>query len=100
MQQTVSHSFSNTLRVSPCECLRRVLVPDRVRGRWKRPGPEHTEGPARQLHEEDNLPQTWKKQATSATATSAETSTSRRTLDEHWPVVYRNTTSPVKQTRL
>ena len=64
------------------ECLRRVHVPDPVTGRWKRSRPEHAEGTARQLHEEDNLPRTSKKQATSATATSAETSTSRGTLDE------------------
>ena len=64
------------------ECLRRVPVPDPVKGRWKRPQPENTEGRARQLHEEDNLPQTSKRQATSATATSSETSTCRGTLDE------------------
>ena len=57
-------------------------MPDPVTGRWKRPRPEHTEGPARQLHEEDNLPQTSKKQATSATTTSVQTITSRGTLDE------------------
>ena len=64
------------------ECLGRVPVPNPVTGRWKRPRPEHTEGPARQLQEEDNHPQTSKKQATSATATSTKTSTSRGTLDE------------------
>ena len=48
----------------------------------ERSRPEHATGPARQLHEEDNLPQTSKKHATSATATSAETSTSRGTLDD------------------
>ena len=44
------------------------------------------EGPAQPVKEppdeEDHLPQTSKKQATSATATFAETSTSRGTLDE------------------
>ena len=68
------------------ECLRRVPVPDPVTGRWTRPRPEHAEGPAQPVKdppdEEDNLPQTSKKQATSATATSAETSTSCGTLDE------------------
>ena len=73
------------------ECLRRVPVPDLVTGRWKRPRPNQTEGPARQLHEEDNLPQTSKKQATSATATSAETSTSRGILDELQHDVSRKT---------
>ena len=58
------------------------VVPDPVTGRWKRPRPELTEGPARQLHEEDNVPQASKKQATDATATSTQTSTSRGTLDE------------------
>ena len=87
------------------ECLLRVLVPDPVTGRWKRPRPEHTEGPTRQLHEEDNFPET-----SNATATSAETSTSRgpwtnwqndsgifTTAPVYWPVVHRNATSPVKQ---
>ena len=68
------------------ECLRRVPVPDPVTGRWKRPRPEHAEGPAQPVKdppdEEDNLPQTSKRQATSATATSAETSRSCGTLDE------------------
>ena len=52
-------------------------MPDPVTGR---------EGPAQPakdlLHEEDHLQQTSKRRATSATATSAETSTSRGTLDE------------------
>ena len=39
--------FASTLRSSPSsECLRRVPVPDPVTGRWKRPRPEHAEGPA------------------------------------------------------
>ena len=61
-------------------------MPDPVTGRWKRPRPEHAEGPAQQVKdpsdEEDNLPQTSKKQATSTAATMAKTSTSFGTLDE------------------
>ena len=68
------------------ECLRRVLVPESVTGRWKLPPPEHAKGPAHAVKdtsdEEDNLPQTSKRQATSAAATPAKTSTSRGTLDE------------------
>ena len=80
VQQTVSQCSPNILRSSPswvfttCSCARSS---DRPLER-----PEYKEGPARQLHEEDNLPRTSKRQATSATATSAETSTSRGTLDE------------------
>ena len=55
-------------------------------GRWKRPRPEHAEGPAHPVKdpsdEENNRPQTSKRQATSAAATLAKTSTSRGTLDE------------------
>ena len=89
MQETVRNAanslsdfFKHTTIKSKAECLRRVLVPDPVTGRWKRPRPERTEDPARQFHEEYNPPQTSKKQATSVTATSADTSTSRGTLDE------------------
>ena len=68
------------------ECVRRVPVPDPVTGRWKRPRPEHAEGPAQPVKdpsdEEDNLPQTSKEQATSAAATLATTSTSCGTMDE------------------
>ena len=66
--------------------MRCVLVPDPVTGRWKRPRPEHTEGSAQPVKdlsdEEDKLPQTWKRQATSAAAFLAKTSTSCGTLDE------------------
>ena len=82
MLQIVSQSLSNTYDRVQAECVRRVLVPDPVTGRWKRPRPEHTEGPARLLHEDDNLPQTSKKRATRATAASAETNPSRGILDE------------------
>ena len=55
-------------------------------GRRKRPRPEHAEGPTQYvkdpLDEEDHLPQTSKRQATSAVATPVKTSTSRGTLDE------------------
>ena len=68
------------------ECLRRVPVPDPVTGRWKRPRPEHAEGTAQPVKdpsdEEDNFPQTSKRQATSAAGTLAKTSTSCGTLDE------------------
>ena len=57
------------------ECSRRVLVPDPVPGRWKRPRPEHAEGTAQPVKdpfdEEDHLPQTSKRQATSASSTPA-----------------------------
>ena len=68
------------------ECSRRVPVPDPVTGRWERSPPEHSEGSARPakdpLHEEDPLPQTSNKRATSATAIPAETNPSRGILDE------------------
>ena len=55
-------------------------------GRWKRPRPEHAELTAQPVKdpsdEEDNLPQTSKRQATSAAATLAKTSTSCGTLDK------------------
>ena len=61
-------------------------MPDLVTGRWKRPRPEHAEGPAQPVKdpsvEEDNLPQTPKRQATSAARAPAKTSTSCGTLDE------------------
>ena len=61
-------------------------MPDPVTGRWKRPRPEHAGGPAQPVKdpsdEEDNLPQTSKRQAKSAVATLVKTSTSRGTLDE------------------
>ena len=64
------------------ECLRRVLVPDPVTGRWKRPRPEEVEGSTQYVKdppdEEDHLPQTPKKRAASAT----ETHPSRGILDE------------------
>ena len=68
------------------ECLRRVPVPDQVTGRWKRPRPEHAEGPAQYakdpLNEEDHHPQTSKKRAASATAIPDERDPSRGILDE------------------
>ena len=95
------------------ECLRRVPVPDPVTGRWKRPRPEHTEDPARQLHEEENLSRTSVNRATSVTshlprrARVAEPCTNWQddsgtftTAPVHWPVVYRNTACPAKQTRV
>ena len=67
-------------------CLRRVLVSDPCTGRWKRSRQEHAEGSAQPakdpLGEEDHLPQTSKKRATSATAFPAETNPSRGILDE------------------
>ena len=98
------------------ECERRVPVPDAVTGRWKRSRPELTQGPVRPakdpLDEEDHLPQTSNKRAATVTATPAETNPSHGILDEdesdsdicmkapvHWPVVCRNTTSPVRQIR-
>ena len=58
---------------------------DLATGRWKRPRPEHAEGTAQPFKdpsdEEDHLPQTSKRQATSAAATPAKTSTSCETLD-------------------
>ena len=64
------------------------LCPIQVTGRWKRRRPEHAESSARpardSLDGEDSLPQTSKKkkQATSATATLAETNPSHGILDE------------------
>ena len=82
-----SHSevFKAHYEQVPAECSRRVPVPDPVTGRWKRPRPEHAEGSAQPVKdpsdEEDNIPQTSKRQATSA-ATPAKMSTSCGTLDE------------------
>ena len=42
------HALETVLRTHDqvqTECSRRVLVPDPVPGRWKRPRPEHAEGP-------------------------------------------------------
>ena len=73
----MSNSSKQSLRVFQAhyeqvqaECLRRVPVPDPVTGRWKRPRPEHAERPTQYVKEpdeEDHLPQTLKKRATSAT---------------------------------
>ena len=61
-------------------------MPDPVTGRWKRPRPEHAECATQRakdpLDEEDHLPQTSKKRATSATATLAETNPGHGILDE------------------
>ena len=87
MQQQSLRVFQAHYDQVQAECLRRVPVPDPVTGRWKRPRPEHAEGSAQPVKEppdeEDNLPQTLKKeQATSAAAIPAKTSTSCGTLDE------------------
>ena len=108
---SLSEFLKNTYDRVKAECFRRVPVPDPVTGRWRRPRPKHTEGPARQLLEEDDFPQTSKKQATKPhlprRARVAEPWTNRQndsgaftTAPVHWPVVYRNTTSPVRQTRV
>ena len=61
-------------------------MPDPVTGRWKRPRPEHAEGPAQHakdtLDEVDHLPHTSTKRVTSATATLVETNPSHGILDE------------------
>ena len=82
MQQTATPSISSTLRSSPsrvfttCSCARPS----------NRPLEPHAEGTAQPVKEppdeEDHLPQTLKRQATSAAAVPAKTSTSRGTLDE------------------
>ena len=68
------------------ECPRRVLVPDPVTGRWKRPRPEQAEGATQHVKdpsdEEDNLPQTPKKKAASSTAISFDADPNRGILDE------------------
>ena len=111
MQQTVSQIFQTHYDQVQAECLRLVPVPDPVTGGWKRPRPEHTEGLARQLHEEDNLRKLRKSKREvpqphlPRRARVAELQTNWQSDSEtftiapvHWPVVYRNTTSPVKQT--